>query len=134
MCPPNNAARNDFKQIPETLDELFRSYLEVIQEKLTELVGRTATRAIFRSAWNKSIQSHPTLARCDLGESGVTLVCDDEGVSQNDILIGYLAYIGELMHLLIDLTGDVLANRITPLVEQFDAEAREMIQSEEETS
>lgn len=114
-----------------SLDNLFQNFLDEIYLKLIELVGRTATDALFLSAFTRSRERHPFLARCLFKEAGVRFICDESrDVSQPELLSGYMDCITELMALLVDLTGDVLAKRIAPHIDEFTQNAQNLSENE----
>lgn len=138
MSSPDNGAsggvRNDATEYPgvNSVDALFQKSLNTMWTKLNDLVGKTATEALFRSAWSKAQQDHPFLSQCDFSHGGMSIECDDKThLPGRQLFGGYLAFYRELTELLIDLTGDVLARRVTPLVDEFSRDVEELSDHEE---
>lgn len=100
----------------------FREFVERLWARLASLVGETATAAIVRSAVLEAARAHPVLGGVHVDASGVQLDRlreNPDSLDSSALRAGFLAFAESAMSLMSDLTGDILARKVEPLVQQF---------------
>lgn len=105
----------------ETL-EIFGELLGRLWERVSTLIGETATVAVFRSALLEASHSYAFLHHIQIEHHGLCLEQLKEPSDTFDrttLRSGLLEFTDCVMALLIDLTGEILLRKVEPLVQQY---------------
>lgn len=123
-----NAATDPHREIVSDLQHK-RELLQISQELLGQLWSRlvnwlseSATVIVFRSALAEVRQQYAVLEMIEFAKTGVGLKPLDNQIETLDdtgLRLGLLKLMEALMTLLADLTGEVLIDRVAPVVEPY---------------
>lgn len=110
--------------------DCFTEVLERSWERLAPLLGGVATAAVLRSTRRSVEHDHPLLAAVEADGAGLRLgrlrpACLAAGPAA--CRAACVAFVDALLALLVDLTGDILAARVAPIVDEARARLGEEV-------
>jgi len=108
--------------------ESFDAVLVQLCRLLAPIIGADATTALVRSALLEARRDHRVLRDLEIDAAGgqvEQLRANLGHVDNLDLRDSLLVYIDRVMALITDLTGEVLAMKLTPHVQQFHQRLKE---------
>ncbi len=108
--------------------ESFDAVLAQLCRRLAPVLGADTTTALLRSALLEARRNHTVLHDLEVDAAGgqvEQLRANLDHIDNIELRDSLLVYIDSVMTLITDLTGEVLAMKITPLVQQFHQRLKE---------
>lgn len=112
----------------QELVERFDALLVQVCRLLEALIGADTTAVLLRSALLHARRTYPVLHNLEVNAAGgraELLLANLDHLNHIELHDSLLAYIDAIIALITDLTGEVLAMKITPLVQQFHQRPKE---------
>lgn len=106
----------------QELVERFDALLVQMCRLLAVLIGADTTAVLLRSALLQARRNYPVLHDLEVDAAGghvERLLANLDHLDNIELRDSLLAYIDSIIALITDLTGEVLAMKIAPLVQQF---------------
>jgi hypothetical protein len=106
----------------QELVERFGALLQQVCRLLAALIGADTTAVLLRSALLQARRTYPVLHDLEMDAAGghtELRLANLDNLDNIELHDSLLAYIDAIIALITDLTGEILAQKIAPLVQQF---------------
>jgi len=116
------------EELKQKVIETSRAHIVQLWEQLKSLVGEDCTTAIFRGAILDKIHDHPALKYIDIDEKGIRLNRIQDNLASLNLVtlrIDLFAFTNSILMLITDLVGDLVAHKISPVVQHFKKQLEE---------
>lgn len=120
MATPNDTRLAE--EANRELVEAFRQVIEPLWGGVVALIGENSAQALFQSALQEAKRQHPLLGGIDIDRTGVRLDrlrVNVLRVPEATLRGALLAFVHTLEGVMVDLTGNVVMQKVEPLVHQF---------------